>query len=355
MPDAALNPNGTFRGEWWTYFQAPSAMLLPPADGVLSQTPARPGGLLLFFNGGAPRIPESDWCQVFDPPYPPSVYSRFQHMWTSGQNRIFDSGMFSVIQAPMGWGPEKRHVMTWSATWEGQFGRAYSTWAGLGTAPAISGPWTLRAGAIESVHEVQPNAANTYPPGCWSVALLRIGDRVLAITRDTGAVTSAGEGLGERAHRVYEVASDLTARHSGIIRFDPLRAAQLRAPYTWATDAALTAGGRLLILDGGDPGQAAHRFDLWEYASAGEWTGGDVIVQDTGRRWAHPNKLNTWDGGYLRHPDGRLVEPRLTLASTGWGSDWLHQRGNWRLQFWDEGAYADLYLAKPPLPVEREG
>ena len=337
----------------WTYTQAPG--LIQDDD----------GSLVLLHNGGAPSIPESNWMLRI-----PAAGERYKrpthHVLFSGDDHENETGLFGVCRTPDHWPADKRWLLAWSGAWQADWGaqKPYRVWCGLATAPSLSGPWTRKQAAIPSTRNV-PQAAPPnawWPNGTWAVAPLCLGDRVLVVVRDNSHATLPGA-----RHLVYEVYPNLAVslNASGL----PMPIGRItvagEVPQAWLTDVAPDSAGRWFALDGGDPAQIPTRDRITEVASPGPWDGrGAVVLEATGEVYQHPTPtVRTLDGGYLRTPEGRRIEPVVVVGCVVTSPDWT-RRGDWKLQAWGDNETLDRlcaeaqlhYLGDPPgLVVEFGG
>ena len=351
MPDVSTVDADKPPHEWqylrapWTYFQGWSGVLLD-------------GQVVLYGNGGGdirqdlygvPRgqLPEEEWALVYPLP-DPLMGGKPAKYWDLAQwHRLYgpsstqhETGLVSIVRTPASWPDDKRWLLLGSCSGAGTWGTAYRVFIGIATSYDLLNPFVGTGKGITSRREFEPPPdAPWYPPGMWCVAALTVGERVLVIGYDPGAKNNP---KGQRTHVTWELHQDFTYELLGEIHFDPIRPPAQGKPYTWLTDAAIGADGRLYALDGGDPGQASHRHDVTEYASAGPWAGEEVTLLPTGRVFSAPGSTAlpdgglTWDAGYLRTPEGEMVGD-LVLANGGTSADpWT--RGNWWLQWWTEDA-----------------
>jgi hypothetical protein len=325
-----------FRVAQWSYIQAPTGILMED------------GTLFVLFNGGAKTVPEANYGTR----YPVVGTPQHFELWSSDGITEGESGLYGVCRTPASWPDDKRWLMGWSGSWQKDWGqpRAYRVWCGLATASSLDGTWVRKQEGIFSTKVIPqgPPPFEWWPNGTWCVAPLTVNGKVYCIVRDN----SYAEMPKGPVHLVYEVHPDLSVKRVGTIH--PSDA----TIYSWFCDAALGADGKLYALDGQESNDAATvGTRTREYATSDPWVPeSDAILAPTGRTWVHqqtPTTTATFDGGYLKTPEGVLVEPRCVFTNLSTKSgDWT-LRGNMRIAWFDEsGAYADrLSLTVPPLPL----
>lgn len=362
MPDVKRLPGPGPKGQYlrapWTYFQGWSGILLD-------------GQMILYGNGGGdiqqdlygvPRgqLPEEEWAIVYPVPNPlmegkPGDYwelARWHRLYGPSETQ-HETGLVSIVRTPELWPEDKRWLLLGSCSSAGTWGEAYRVFIGIAAAPEALGPYVGTGKGITSRHEFEPPpTAPWYPPGQWCVAGLTVGERVFVIGYDPGAKNNP---TGQRTHVVWELFPDLTYQQTGEIGFVGHMPPDATRAYTWLTDAAIGANGRLYALDGGDPGQAKYRHSIIEYASDGPWLGSSTTLRQTGRVFSAPGSTTlpagslTWDGGYLRTPEGGMVGD-LVLANAGLSDNpWV--RGQWWMQWWTEDAATEGTLTVEIEPV----
>ena len=344
MPDVYRLP-GPGAGEQYlrapsTYLQGRSGILLDGHVCLYGNCGGRhPRGTL--FGVPVEQLPEEEWALVYPVPHP-LMGGRPDRYWDLAQwHRLYgpdvgqdETGLVSIVRTPPTWPDDLRWLLLGSCSDAGTWGKAYRVYVGIATSTEFPALFQ-QAGRIQSVRElpVQKPPNDWWPQGVWCVAGIVLGGRVLVIGRDNGV--AATEAQAHRMHVVHELRPDLTSTRVGTITVGGA------TRYTWLTDAAIGTDGRLYALEGNDPGTPPPaRRSIAEYASAGPWVGGDVELVKTGRVFAGPGSTDlpagplTWDGGYLRTPEGALAGD-LVIANAGRSADpWT--RGQWWVQWWTD-------------------
>ena len=326
MPDVELVQGG-FRRRKWSYVQAWSGIRMGEAYVVYYD-----GSCL----GQGYHLPEEIWATVY--PLDPYRQPMFHRLFgcEAGEHECYGP---SIIRTPATWPDDKRWLCSYAGTLRSTIGQAKRQHCGLGWAPNLFGPWRHNHVAIPP-RGVIPITGD-WPPGMWPTALLVWRDRVILVTRD-GSVPQP------LVHEVCEIHPDLSATLLGAIELPG------EPPQQWCNDAMLAGDGRgLYVLEGGDPGQQGKRKAIVEWYAdlTGDAWPALVTMRRSGRVFAHPDpSVYTWDGGYMREPDGSVASPGETAFANAGNGRGPRQIGNWWGQMWT--SVPSPILERTPEAVE---
>ena len=325
MPDAQLRDpalpqrieGGNMGRRVWTYWQGVSGLVTP-----------REPGLLVYGDGGAlDHGPEEMWAIRYTPS------GAYWERWWGCEGDEGETYAPSLVRTPDSWPEDRRWLMGYSGTMRSTSGQRRRVWLGLAwIADLAYEQWDRRL--------VIPWGGTGPSGGVWCVALVVRDGEVIAIGRDSTYPVG-------QMHRRYRVQPDLSYEDLGPIVLEGA------APAAWCNDGMVLGDGRLVMVEGGNPGTHATQPRLVEYISEGaDWS----LVKPSGRTWAHPDStLRTFDGGYLRDELGHISLEDVVFAnwSDGRGPG---KRGSWGVQWWaGDGTTTQATISQlrtPPLAVE---